>query len=49
MTKEVKVFIVNGECWSGGGLGSSFCQGTEETIKQCNQCLRYLPDKDKRK
>jgi len=44
-TNEIlaSVFIVDGVCWSGGGLGNPSCRGTKETIEQCAHCLRYLP------
>ena len=44
-----RVLIVDGLCWSSGSRGGSFCQGTKETIEQCKRCLRYLPEKGKRK
>lgn len=41
--KQASVFIVDGKCWSGSGSGTRPCQGTKETSKQCEHCLRYLP------
>lgn len=48
-TLKERVLIVDGLCWSSGSRGGSFCQGTKETIEQCKRCLRYLPEKGKRK